>query len=327
MRESIHDRARGRWRDILISVGVDSAYLSGKHTKCPICGDPGTNFRWGDKNGSGSFVCSKCTASRFESGVEFVMRFLRVPFLDAKKAIEEHIGEAKIVAPKATMDDEVRREKLRGIWTAARLLRGDDIASRYLERRNIIPDRWPDALRWVPKLTHRDEKTGVKSVYPAMLARFIAPDNTSSTLHRTWLDEPGVKAPVDPPRKAMPGPIPIGGAVRLAEPAATMGIAEGIETALAAMLTYGIPVWSALGTSGMVRWQPPKEATCILVFADLDVSYAGQHAAYTLAYRLHAEGFHVEVREPAGERPCDFNDMLMSSGRRSPARQDEIAFD
>jgi putative DNA primase/helicase len=171
-------------------------------------------------------------------------------------------------------------------------------------------ERWPDALRWVPKLTHRDEKTDTKTVWPVMLARWIAPDNTASTLHRTWLNEPGVKAPVDPPRKAMPGPIPVGGAVRLAPPAETMGIAEGIETALAAALIYGIPVWSALGTSGLVRWQPPKEATSIMIFADKDMNYAGQHAAYNLAYRLHSEGRHVDVREPEGEAPCDFNDML-----------------
>ena len=67
------------------------------------------------------------------------------------------------------------------------------------------------------------------------------------TLHRTFLRPDGSgKAEMRSPRKLMPGTVPEGSAIRLGPVGAVLGIAEGIETALAASMMFEMPVWSAI---------------------------------------------------------------------------------
>jgi putative DNA primase/helicase len=53
-------------------------------------------------------------------------------------------------------------------------------------------------------------------------------------------------------RKMMPGSVPKGSAVRLTPvvPGGTLGIAEGIETALSVSILFNMPCWAAIGASG-----------------------------------------------------------------------------
>ncbi len=89
------------------------------------------------------------------------------------------------------------------------------------------------------------------------------------------------------PRRLMPGTIAPGSAVRLFDAGSTLGIAEGIETALAAASLFGLPrVWAAVNASQLAKWLPPVEATEIIVFGDADAAFVGQAAAYALAHRL-----------------------------------------
>jgi len=306
--ETIQDRTRGRWRDILIGLGLNASFLTGKNGPCPLCGGK-DRWRFEDHAGSGSWVCNHCTNGRRQSGSDLVMMMRGINFLDAKKLIEEHIGAAQVHIRPATMSEEKRREDLRALWLAGRPLNGSDIASRYLEARGLKLSQWPSALRWCDRLPHKSD-AGVRTVWPAMLAKFSASDCKSSTLHRTWLAEPGLKADVVPPRKFFPGAVPAG-AVRLGEPAETMGIAEGIETALSATQLFGIPVWAATCAAQLAKWTPPSEAKCVIVCADKDPNFAGQSAAFALAHRLAITGLHVEVRIPEGEdQKLDFNDLV-----------------
>ena len=73
-------------------------------------------------------------------------------------------------------------------------------------------------------------------------------------IHRTYLlDDGSGKAP---PGKKMLGAVG-GGSVRLSPlgDAGHLGIAEGIETALAAQAIFGIPTWAALSADGLRRWR------------------------------------------------------------------------
>ncbi|WP_373504656.1 VapE domain-containing protein [Aestuariivirga sp.] len=124
-------------------------------------------------------------------------------------------------------------------------------------------------------------------------------------IHRTFLlDDGSAKAP---PGKKMLGPV-AGGSVRLFSmtPAGQLGIAEGIETALAAHRIFGIPVWAALSADGVRRWQWPEGVSHVTIFAD--AGDAGRQAAATLADRLNNAGIASRIVHPL--HGDDFNDDL-----------------
>lgn len=54
--EAVHDRARGRWPEILEHLGVDPKSLKNRHGPCPGCGGR-DRFRFDDK-GAGRFFCN-----------------------------------------------------------------------------------------------------------------------------------------------------------------------------------------------------------------------------------------------------------------------------
>jgi hypothetical protein len=85
-------------------------------------------------------------------------------------------------------------------------------------------------------------------------------DGAPVTVHRTYLTADGRKAPVAEPKKLMgyPGDGLVGGAIRLFAPGATLGVAEGIETALAVHLRTGMPVWSAVSAGCSRAWSRPR---------------------------------------------------------------------
>jgi hypothetical protein len=53
------ERARGRWREILPQLGVETRFLTNQHGPCPICGGK-DRFRFDDRDGSGSYYCNQC---------------------------------------------------------------------------------------------------------------------------------------------------------------------------------------------------------------------------------------------------------------------------
>src|SRR5215204_880230 len=55
------ERARGRWREILPQLGIDTRFLVNKHGPCPLCGGR-DRFRFDDRDGSGSYICGQCGA-------------------------------------------------------------------------------------------------------------------------------------------------------------------------------------------------------------------------------------------------------------------------
>jgi putative DNA primase/helicase len=309
--ETTKERAKGRWKDILVAMGVAPDVLSGKHTACPLCKDGKDRFRFDDKDGNGTFICSKCGAG---DGVTFAIRLLDTTVSATFKEIEKHIPTARVAAPSAAVTEESKSEAMQTLWRSGRLLNGEDPASLYLRRRGIQPDVWPIELRWVDRLGYlHDDKT--KTYHPAMLARFVAADGKQAILHRTYLALDGRgKAGVPSPKKMMPGRIPMGGAVRLGQAGETLGIAEGIETALAAAQLFKMPVWAATSASMMARWQPPKGVK-VTIFGDLDSSFTGQMTAYCLAFNLRAKGVDVEVQFPECDKPDqDFADTVDLAG-------------
>ena len=304
---NIHDIARGKWRSILPALGVPMSALSGKHGPCPMCGGS-DRYRFDDKGGSGSYYCNQCGSG---SGVDLVMGVLSIDFNEARKRILEEAGHAPVVVAKAARaEGEAATKIVDDIWRSSHPLNGFDAASKYLDKRGLRMDPWPKLLRFHPRLRYVHEDK-VITYHPALVARFVGPDATASTVQMIYLTDDGDKADLPTVKKFAPVKFPAGGAVRLCPSAETMGIAEGIETALAATILNGVPVWAALTAGAMVKWEPPQTARHIIVYADADRSFTGQASAYALAHRLKTEGYHVDVHVPV-ELDIDWNDVLLA---------------
>jgi len=294
MFDRIQDRTKGRWAGILSSIGVDPRFLRNVHGPCPFCG--GKDRYRHDDRGDGRWICSHCGSG---NGVDFVMRFLGVDFAEAKARIDKVIPATRVALPKATMTSADAAAIGDAQWRGASPLNGFDAASLYLGRRGLNLSPWPSLIRSaldVPYVV--DQKTKARTYHPAMIVKYVGFDGKSFLLHRTYLTANGCKARLEECKRLMPGRAPEGGAVRLANSAPVMGIAEGIETALAAMLLFNVPVWAALTTSLLQKWKPPATVKRVMIFGDNDKSFAGQAAAYGLAYKLASEGLEVDPRIP-----------------------------
>lgn len=179
----------------------------------------------------------------------------------------------------------------------------------YLKRRGFA-GVWPlpTALRLHRGLDywHEGERLGT---FPAMVAPLTAPDGRMVSLHRTFLHADGRPVLRDGKkvRKLMPTAGPLAGAcIALHKPArGCIGIAEGIETALAAWCGSGVPTVAAYCAGNLAAWCWPAGVQRVLVFADADK--AGRESAATLRARVLAAGKRCEVLTPSddGADWCD----------------------
>jgi putative DNA primase/helicase len=289
-REPLRDRMRGRWHGVLPSLGVPAAFLNGKHQPCPLCGGK-DRARFDDKEGNGTWICSHCGAG---DGIALVMKINGLDFKTAADRIEAVAGdvEPRAAKPKADVKQQIRT--MRETWAAAKPI--GSAVKQYLRSRGIAIEAITD-LR--------------ESARHEMLAVVRDVHGNGCQVHRTLLTADGKKADVERPRLFMPGPIPKGAAVRLMPCDATLGIAEGIETAMSAAMMFDMPCWAALNTSLLKAWEPPTGVSSVVVFGDNDVNCAGQAAAYELARRL-APFVSVRVEIPS-QSGADWNDVLRES--------------
>jgi phage/plasmid primase-like uncharacterized protein len=165
----------------------------------------------------------------------------------------------------------------------------------------------PPCLRFVPNCRHPN-----RACLPAMVAPIYSVDGELIGIHRTFLRPDGSgKADLDPD-KAMLGRAR-GGAVWLALAAETLMVAEGIETAAAAMQVSALPAWAALSTSGMVGLVLPPVVRTVVILADNDRNGAGERAARSAAQRWLVEGRRVRLAMPPIPG-TDFNDVIQGRG-------------
>jgi len=286
----LSDAARGKWRGILLALGADQKYLTGKHGPCPFC-EGRDRFRWDNDGGKGTFICSQCGSG---DGFEFLKRLKGWDFKEAAREVEQVIGHCSLEPTKPKMDETRRARMLNELWLGASPLTADDMAGKYLTGRGVMPGSVPSCLRFHPRCP-----VPMGGFLPAMLALVLDADGVAANIHRTFLGPKG-KAEIDTTRAMMPGDVPAGCAVRLYPVhGEQLGIAEGIETAIAAAKRFRVPVWAALNSSLLHSWTPPHGVTSVLVFGDNDPAFGGQAKAYALAHRLAVRHrIAVEVRIP-----------------------------
>lgn len=284
------EAAMNRWNGILQNFGIDRAYLSDKHGPCPICGGK-DRFRFDDKGGRGTWFCNSCGAG---NGFDLAMRITGLEFKEVAREIDKFVGMIPECESKRPRNDP--SILLKRISQNLERPTKHDPVGKYLERRGVeIPEF---GVFYSPCLAYFEEGK-FSSNHPAMVCQFRNPGKKLVNYHVTYLTESGEKAKVGTVRKFMPPLEPMaGGAIMCAKPGETLGVAEGLETALSAGLQHQIPVW-ACGDAGLLeKWQPPEFVKEVIIYGDNDANFAGHAAAYKLAHRLAVKGLCVAVSIP-----------------------------
>jgi len=189
------------------------------------------------------------------------------------------------------------------ILDCAHPLHRQSSAGKYLVHRGLgALKKRPQALRMASLPYFED---GIEQgQYPVMLGAVTSPDGVLVALHRTYISDLGRKAPVPCPKKlSRTSGLLAGASIKLFEPTTingklTLGVAEGIETALACYLASGIPTWSCVSASGIKSFQWPAGLQSLVIFGDNDASGVGQSAARDLAGRAAAAGLECRVLIP-----------------------------
>jgi putative DNA primase/helicase len=112
---------------------------------------------------------------------------------------------------------------------------------------------FPDVLKGIRRLSYV-ENDRFLGQFPAMVAPVVGPDGKLRSVHRTYLGDV-------PTRKKLLSQVGAGAAIRLFKPTHILGIAEGIETAIAAYELFGIPTWATISTAIMETFEPPQASS------------------------------------------------------------------
>ena len=199
------------------------------------------------------------------------------------------------------------------LWAQTVLVTASDPVNCYGCRRLALDTfTAPPCLRLHPALDywHEGQRVGT---FPAMVAPIVAPDGRTVALHRTYLTADGRKADVPNPKKLTGAAGPLAGAcIPLHRPArGCIGIAEGIETALAAWRASAVPTVAAYCAGNLAAWQWPAGVQRLTIFADADK--AGREAADTLRARALGARLRCDVLTPTTEG-ADWCDVWAERG-------------
>lgn len=191
------------------------------------------------------------------------------------------------------------RRYLDELWSKCQPLTAGDTVTRYLHRRGFqCLDPLPGCLRYHPSLAyyHLD---GRVTHHPAMVAPLIGQGGQIVALHRAYLTRDGRIAAVPSPNKMTRAAGQVSGSmIPLFKPdRGRLGIAKGIETALAARCASGLPVVASFNSSTLAAWTWPMGIQHLVVFADQDP--AGLDAAKTLQSRARRYKLRCDVLTPS----------------------------
>jgi Toprim domain len=263
---------------------------------CPLCG-PGRRSRqnrkrrvlriWHTERGFSSYSCARCGEKGYARA-------------NATKIGPRRCVRTAEATPEDSADQWARVESALKLWAASVPLRtcptnrGKPVTStgwRYLvERRGLhigLLDDLSHALRW---------HDGVGAIIAVMTDPLTG---EACGIHRTFLNSDGTKR-----ERRMLGRQ---GVVRLSKDGGTqLGITEGIEDALAVLLSGFEPVWAATSAGGVERFPVIAGVKHLLVFGDNDE--VGRRAAHRVAYRYRSAHSRADLRFPAGAK--DWADSL-----------------
>lgn len=224
----------------------------------------------------------------------------------------------------------VQSGKNRDLWGECQRLQTGDLVHQYLLGRGIdlaaLLNGLPACIRLHPSLAYYDQGELIGN-FPAMVCAIVSPAGQCVCLHRTYLTAPVHgkqvgKASVSNAKKMTMKSGPLTGAsIPLAgvELRRSIGIAEGVETALACTLATGIQTLAAISAGGLSRWQWPVDGdgepdiSELFIFADNDASGTGQTSAQELAGRALTAGIRTQTLTPT-KTGTDWADVWSERG-------------
>lgn len=306
--------ACGRWQAILPAFGVATSFLRNKHGPCPLCGGK-DRFRFDDKEGHGTYICNQCGAGNgmtmlrklnnwdYRTACAEVLSFLgRAPAPSTSTAGARHDGQS----------EEQRAKRLAGLNKCLDEAHRQDIVEDYLRSRGL--SAFPIVLRGHHSLGYYDKDGMFRGYRQAMIASVVGPDGSLQSVHRTYLGNVKTRKKMMPPVDTTSGC-----AIRLFDPMSwpsdTLGIAEGIETAIAVHELFNIPTWAVINDGNMRKWRPPENIKYLHIYGDNDRGFAGQTAAFDLAQKV-MKTVEVSVEIPP-EPGTDWLDVLNQKLQRS----------
>ncbi|MFG6089008.1 toprim domain-containing protein [Enterobacter soli] len=302
------EAAKGQWAMIFEHYGLPP--ITGKHHfrgKCPLCDSVG-KFRIDDRDGGGTWICT-CGSG---DGLKLVTETQGKPFNEVCREIDALIGNTfrRDKVPETSDASKLRRKVLNN-FAKMSPLRGTS-GAEYLNSRGIyqLPT---DAVRLNPKQRHNGR------VYQSIYSLATDDKGELCYLHQTLLDG-AKKADIGASAKRQKSlqednylDHARSIAIRMFPVASTLGIAEGIETALSAYQIYKVNTWATMTANFMKKFRVPAGVKHLIIFADRDeTSATGLAAACECAHaNLVAKNDlqRVSVYWPDHD---DFNNMLMN---------------
>lgn len=337
--ETLRPHLDGRWLDVLQQLAPELAPAVarvGRHVGCPVHGGKDGFRLFKDAEYTGGGVCNSCGV--FHDGFELLSWLYGWGFSQSVAAIGQVLGVQSgrplPVLPARQrskpdwqyvkqQEDASLIRRLNQLWGETLPL-SDSRAQpvwHYLQRRGIVirfRPEWDGALRFHPQLPYHDESGAWLGSYPALVGKIVTTTGRAATLHRIYLTEDGFKAPVEHPKKMMPIPsdrVITGGAIPLGAPSEVLGVAEGIETALAVTRATGQTVWPVVNATLLARFEPPEGVKMLYIWADQDLNETGLNAAQDLKAKAWKKGIVTQILLPPmplklGVKSWDWNDVL-----------------
>lgn len=288
----------GKWDIVFKHFGLPPI-TGGRHFtgESPCCGRKG-KIRIDNLDGKGTFICA---CGEHGNGWRLLEIHTNKNFSDLRNEVDSVIGNSFIPDPARQKKPLVENKNLRTylkLWKDGTKVKGTNI-DQYLASRGIftLPSR---ALKCAnenmlaiatddelsPVYAHVTRLNGVKKV-----------DGDCRTSHSLQPNTDSFKSV----------------AIRLFDKASTIGIAEGIETALSCKQLYKTNTWSVLNSSMMARFIAPAFVNHLIIYADNDKNGAGLLAAFKCA-NANILSKKTKVEKVTIKWPGvygDFNDVIL----------------
>lgn len=299
------DAVVGNWEKVFNYYGLPPI-TGNRHFKgkCPICESKG-KFRIDDVNGKGTYIC-KCSSG---DGWALLTKTQGKDFKVLAKEVDGILGNTfnGEVKQKEESSSEKLRANVLNKFNKLKFL-NDTLADEYLKNRGI-------QINNIHNIRFCESDKTPSGQFSAIYA--IATDSKGNAcyLHRTFLD--GAKKANIEPNKKMNSlqedtylEYAQSVAIRLTDISSTLGIAEGIETALSCNQKYKCSTWATLNASIMKKFVAPKGVKHLIIFADTDSNLTGHAAAFECGRKNLLSNNDVEKVSIRWPDKGDFNDVI-----------------